>query len=309
MQEKKILSFFLKNLFQFLQIQFKDIVNAPFDHSLSQQPKQPTDPKTKAFFNWEKDTLENFLHHFARIEEDISSKLTNKFKTEMSSNASHKLSYRELQNTTRMSSNIVNSLFANDFIAMKDTFVMINLLLSLVPPNEQKSFIEQIDSIVPTEDCLIPYFNVPGYIKKYFKIQNVDRFTCEGEITYVKIMKHSRKLIKNQFKFLLVDSKEFIKNTLNNSKNLSREVAKLTPLSSKSSLRESILKKIRAKNYSEITLKEWIIFLNCYGTVDERASYFESINGTVWFYYKPDCMEHFMSCLMDSIEKDNLFII
>ena len=86
-------------------------------------------------------------------------------------------------------------------------------------------------------------------------------------------------------------------------------MAKIAPLSPKSSPRESILKKIRAKNYSEIILKEWIIFLKCYGTVDERASYFESTNGSVWFYYKPDCMEYFMYCLMDSIEKDNLFVI
>ncbi len=27
------------------------------------------------------------------------------------------------------------------------------------------------------------------------------------------------------------------------------------------------------------------------------------------FYYKADCMEYFMSCLMNSIEKDNLFVI
>ena len=196
LQEKKILSFFLKNLVQFLQIQFKDVAT---NKSLSQQPKQPTDSKTKSFFNWEKDTLEEFLGRFAQIEQDVIDKLIRKLETSASSCLPVKPSRQDSLASIRYTTNLVNSLVANDLIAMKDTFVMINLLLSLVPSNEQKSFIEQIDSIVPTEDCFIPYFNVPGYIEKYLHIRNVDGLVYEGKITYGKIMEHSRELISNQF--------------------------------------------------------------------------------------------------------------
>ncbi len=71
----------------------------------------------------------------------------------------------------RYTTNLVHSLVAKDFVAMKEIFIMINLLLSLVPSNEQKSFFEKIDSIVPTDDCLIPYFSVPGYIEKYSRYE------------------------------------------------------------------------------------------------------------------------------------------